>query len=135
MSETVVIGAITLPGLGRSVAHARSFTRDVLGAGHPSLGDVQMCVSEAFTNGVVHTASGRGGKITVVFVAADDMVIAEVTDDGAGGALPRLRDDLMGVSGRGMRIINALALGWGVRPEGGRTTVWMRFPGPIPVIP
>jgi anti-sigma regulatory factor (Ser/Thr protein kinase) len=135
MSETVVIGAITLPGLGRSVAHARSFARNALGGGYPSLEDVQTCVSEAFTNGVVHTASGRGGKITVMFVAVDDMVIAEVTDDGAGGALPCLRDDPMGVSGRGVRIINALAVDWGVRSEGGRTIVWMRFPGPIPAIP
>lgn len=132
--ERAVLGAITLPGAACSVACARRFTRETLGPDHPSLDDVEMCVSEAFTNGVLHTDSGRGGKITVVFTVMAGLVVAEVTDDGAGGALPRLCNDPMGVHGRGLRIINALALEWGVRPDGGRTTVWMRFPGPIPAI-
>jgi hypothetical protein len=59
------------------------------------------------------------------------VIVAEVTDDGAGGARPYVHDDdADGLRGRGMRIIDALALGWGLRPDGDRTTVWMRFPGP-----
>jgi anti-sigma regulatory factor (Ser/Thr protein kinase) len=45
-------------------------------------------VNEAFTNGVEHTASGRGGRVTVAFVAAEGGIVAEVTDDGADGARP-----------------------------------------------
>lgn len=130
--ERCVIASLTLPGVERSAAHVRAFTRDAVGEGHPALDDVQTCVNEAFVNGVEHTASGRGGKVTVRFVAAGDLV-AEVTDDGAGGLRPVLRDDPFGEDGRGMRIIDALADAWGVRADGERTTVWMRFAGPLPV--
>ena len=106
-----VIGVITLPGVERSVASARKFGRELLGPEHPALGDVQTCVSEAFTNGVLHTASGRGGKVTVTFGAVAGVLVAEVTDEGAGGARPYVRDDPSGVHGRGMRIIEALTLG------------------------
>ena len=51
--KSAVAGSITLPGVTRSVACARRFTRDVLGPGHPSLHDVQTCVSEGFTNAVL----------------------------------------------------------------------------------
>ena len=128
--ESAVLGSITLPGVTRSVACARRFARDVLGPGHPSLYDVQTCVSEGFTNAVLHTASGRGGKVTVTFRAAGEIIVAEVTDDGAGGARPCVRDEPAAVHGRGLRIIDALTLAWGVHPDGDRTTVWMRFPGP-----
>lgn len=130
-----VIGVITLPGAERSVASARRFGRDLLGSRHPSLHDVQTCVSEAVTNGILHTDSGRGGKVTVTSGALAGVLVAEVTDEGAGGARPYVRDDPSGVHGRGMRIIEALTLGWGVRPDGDRTTIWMRFPGPVPAIP
>jgi anti-sigma regulatory factor (Ser/Thr protein kinase) len=130
-----VIGTITLPGVERSVAQARRFGRDLLGHDHPSIGDIEVCVSEAFTNGVQHTASGRGGKVTVTFRAATDTIVAEVTDDGAGGARPHLLNEPESLRGRGMRIIDGLALHWGLRPDGERTTVWMRFPGPIPLLP
>ncbi|HEX6469208.1 MAG TPA: ATP-binding protein [Streptosporangiaceae bacterium] len=133
--ENPVIGAITLPGAELSVACARRFVRDLLGAGHPSLDDVELCVSEAVTNSVQHTASGRGGKVTVRLRAEADSIVTEVTDDGAGGARPHLRADPAGLGGRGMRIIEAVTLAWGLRPDGDRTTVWMRFPGPIPSPP
>lgn len=129
-NEREVIASLTLPGVERSVSYARRFARDTFGAGHPSLSDIETCVSEAFTNGVTHTASGRGGKVTVAFVAVAGEVVTEVTDDGAGGARPHLRHDPLGEHGRGMRIIDFLSLGWGVRPDGDRTTIWMRFPGP-----
>ncbi|MDL4770908.1 MULTISPECIES: ATP-binding protein [Thermomonosporaceae] len=132
MASSEVIASLTLPGVERSAAQVRMFARDALGAGHPSLDDVQTCVNEAFTNGIEHTASGRGGKVTVTFATAGGDVLAEVTDDGAGGARPCPRDDPMSEDGRGLRIIEALTLGWGIRPDGQRTTVWMRFPGPPP---
>lgn len=127
-----VIGSITLPGQERSVAQSRRFARDLLGPDHPSLGDIQTCVTEAFANGVLHTVSGRGGKVTVMLLASAGGLVAEVTDDGAGGARPKLCDASadLAMDGRGLQIINGLSQEWGVRPDGDRTTVWMRFPGP-----
>ncbi|WP_433468716.1 ATP-binding protein [Spirillospora sp. CA-128828] len=135
MAISEVIAALTLPGVEQAAKFARVFVRDVLGDGHPSLADAQTCVNEAFTNAVEHTASGRRrrGRVTVVFTVLGGDVVAEVTDDGALGALPVLRDDPLAEDGRGLRIIDALALEWGVRQDGERTTVWMRFPGPPPL--
>jgi anti-sigma regulatory factor (Ser/Thr protein kinase) len=133
MAISEVIAALTLPGVEQSAKHVRLFARDVLGEGHPSLGDVQTCVNEAFTNAVEHTASRRRGTVTVLFSVVRDDVVAEVTDDGAGGARPVMRDDPLAEDGRGLRIIDALSLEWGVRTAGERTAVWMRFPGPPPL--
>ena len=127
-----VIGVITLPGVELSVAHARRFARALLGHEHPSLDDIELCVSEAVTNGVRHTASGRGGKVTVRLKAEADAIVTEVTDDGAGGARPRVCTGAAGLSGRGMLIIDAVTMEWGLRSDGDRTTIWMRFPGPVP---
>lgn len=128
-----VIGVVTLPGVELSVAAARKFVRDLLGFGHPAVDDVELCVSEAFTNGIQHTASGRGGKVTVALRAAADGIVVEVTDDGADGARPYVADDPLAVHGRGMRIIEAVTVGWGLHEDGDRTTVRMRFPGPLRV--
>ncbi|WP_160160840.1 ATP-binding protein [Actinomadura sp. K4S16] len=127
-----VIAALTLPGVEQSARYARWFARDVLREGHPSLDDVQTCVNEAFTNAVEHTASGQGGKVTVMFSADGGEIVAEVVDDGAAGERPVMRDDPLAEDGRGLRIIDGLALAWGVRTDGPRTAVWMRFPGPPP---
>ncbi|MBW8481145.1 ATP-binding protein [Actinomadura parmotrematis] len=123
---------MTLPGAGQAAGHVRRFVRDMLD-GTPALDDVQICVNEAFANAVEHTASGRGGKVTVLLAVDGGRLVAEVTDDGAGGARPAVRKEPLGEDGRGLRMIDALALGWGVRADGDRTTVWMRFPAGPPV--
>jgi anti-sigma regulatory factor (Ser/Thr protein kinase) len=133
MAISEVIAALTLPGAEQAARHVRVFARDVLGEGHPSLGDVQTCVNEAFTNAVEHTASGCGGRVTVMFSVLGADIVAEVVDDGALGARPVMRDDPLAEDGRGLRIIDGLTLEWSVRADGERTTVWMRFPGPPPL--
>lgn len=132
MAISEIIAALTLPGTERSARRARAFARDVLGEGHPSLPDVELCVNEAVANGVEHTRSGRGGRVTVMFSRAGDDIMVEVVDDGADGTRPELNDDPLAEHGRGLQIIDAIALEWGVRADGARTAVWMRFPGPPP---
>jgi hypothetical protein len=73
--------------------------------------------------------------VTVRLRAEADAIVTEVTDDGASGARPYLRADPAGLGGRGMRIIAALTMAWGLRSDGDRTTVWMRVPGPVPALP
>ncbi|WP_233509936.1 ATP-binding protein [Actinomadura craniellae] len=123
-----IIMAITLPGTERAPRAARLYARELLGPDHPALDPVLTCVSEAVTNAVRHTASGAGGKVGLLFAAEGGHLVAEVADDGAAGARPRLHDDPLAEHGRGLRIIAALAESWGARPDGDRTTVWMRFP-------
>ncbi|MEV0402505.1 ATP-binding protein [Actinoallomurus sp. NPDC050550] len=126
--EAVVLGEITLPGVRRSVAHARAFLRELLPYDHPVLDDLVTVGSETVCNAVTHTASGQaGGRVTVVLLACGGVYRLEVTDDGAGGARPCLKTENGGESGRGMRIVEALARCWGYRVDGTRTVVWAEF--------
>lgn len=129
----VVVGALTLPGVRRSVGHARRFLRDMLPPDHPGLDDVVTVVSELVCNAVTHTASGDGGRVTVTLLAGDDVHRLEVADDGAGGGRPRLRAETGAESGRGLRIVDALARGWGFRPDGPGTLVWAEFRSASPI--
>ncbi|MEU9019084.1 ATP-binding protein [Actinomadura sp. NPDC048394] len=126
----VVLGSVTLPGVGRSVGCARAFVRDFL-AGLPDRDDVVMAVSETVANAVTHTASGlEGGLVTVTVAAGSGTVRLEVTDDGAWGTRPYVKDDPGAETGRGMRIVQGLAARWGYRADGTRTVVWAEFPAP-----
>jgi anti-sigma regulatory factor (Ser/Thr protein kinase) len=126
----VVLGAVTLPGVSKSVGCARGFVRGLLPE-LPGLDDVVMAVSETVANAVTHTASGLdGGLVTVVVAVAPGTVRVEVTDDGAFGARPYVKNDPGAESGRGMRIVQGLAARWGYRADGSRTVVWTEFPAP-----
>ncbi|TDC87988.1 ATP-binding protein, partial [Actinomadura sp. 7K507] len=48
-----------------------------------------------------------------------------------GGERPVLRDAQLAESGRGLQIVDALAVHWGHRPDGPRTTVWAEFPARV----
>jgi anti-sigma regulatory factor (Ser/Thr protein kinase) len=128
MDGMTVLGEITLPGVEQSAADARRFLRSLLW-GHPALDDLLVSACELLNNGLRHTRSGRGGgQIVVKLAFAPDVIRVEVTDDGAGGARPRLRRP-DGEGGRGLHIVDALAERWGYIPNGDRTTVWAEFAG------
>jgi anti-sigma regulatory factor (Ser/Thr protein kinase) len=129
--DRVVIGEITLPGVRRSVGSARNFVRCVA-AGHPALEDLVLVVSETVANAITHTASGlEGGLVTVAVLAGDGWHRVEVADEGAAGGRPHLKDETGAETGRGMRIVDALAPRWGFRADGARTVVWAEFPAPV----
>jgi signal transduction histidine kinase len=79
---------------------------------------------EALHNALRHATPRH---VTVALRAAGERLVLEVTDDGAGGDRPRLRPEDGGESGRGMRIVDALARCWGYREDGARTVVWAEF--------
>ena len=133
--DLALLAVLTLPGVERSVPCARHFLRDTLvpeylSPGGELLGDMALVVDEFAGNGIRHTASGRGGKISIALWVGRGVLRVEVTDDGAGGARPRLRVAADGESGRGLHIVAALSARWGHRPDGDRTTVWAEFPVP-----
>ena len=127
-----MLAALTLPGVERSVGHARAFVTDtlvpdVLAAGDDLLDDVVLVVDELVGNSIRHTRTGDGGKVTVVLVAVDGVLRPEVTDDGADTRPHLIAEDPGGESGRGLRIVEALSDKWGYRDSGRRTTVWAEF--------
>ncbi|GAA4062543.1 MULTISPECIES: ATP-binding protein [Actinomadura] len=116
--------ALVVPGIERAVGHVRRWLSDVLGPDHPGLYDCSVCVSELMTNALRHTDSGLGGSIRVELVIGRERVRGEVTDDGGAESVPRVLDAGDGVRGRGLRIVEAYSLAWGVRRRGHGFTVW-----------
>lgn len=109
---------------------------------------VVLCVSEAFTNSLRHSASGRvragadhvrrPGRISVRVVArARGGLTVHVEDEGPdSGGGPRVADsDEFAETGRGMRIIDRAAHSWTVSPGRGWSTLTMVFdPAAVPLL-
>jgi len=119
MSDT-----IRLTPLPKSVSEARRFvveqTYDLPRAIRDAL---ELCVSELAANCVMHAVSDF--SVTVIRTGG---VRIEVTDVGSGSVEPRAVSDRE-IRGRGLRIVEALADAWGVRPADqlpGKT-VWVQF--------
>ena len=111
------------PGSGDQVGRARLFVGQVLG-GCPVTDDAVLLTSELVTNAITHTASGRGGKVTVTVYRDDTRVRVEVRDDGSA-EIPVVRPhDDAGDSGYGLGLVELMAHRWGHR--GGRRgrVVW-----------
>ncbi|MFC6081366.1 ATP-binding protein [Sphaerisporangium aureirubrum] len=118
-------GVIELAGEVRSAGIARDFVREKLGCDHAVLDTVTLLVSEVVTNAVVHSDSRNGGTITMTIADSGDFVHVDVVDAG-GDEVPQVRDEEFGEGGRGLRIVQALASGWGVRQYATDRTVWFQ---------
>jgi anti-sigma regulatory factor (Ser/Thr protein kinase) len=104
-------------------AHARQWLREMLsGFGPPRelLDDTLIVVDEPVSNSVVHAAT----PIVVTLEYAAGTCRCAVTDRCASGPMPRLLERADG-SGRGLRIVNAIATSWGVERSDAGTTVWV----------
>ena len=129
----VVEGATPLARTSRAFAGApdsvhavRSFIRshkDILPV--PLLADLELVASELATNAVQYA----GTAFDVRLELRGSEVLLEVTDSGGGvpsmGPEPSARSS----HGRGLRIVDAIADGWGVRTAqpGPGKTVWVRL--------
>ncbi|WP_433336401.1 ATP-binding protein [Spirillospora sp. CA-294931] len=121
---------LRFPAAEPSVRAARRRARELLGPAFPGLFEITVVVSELVTNALRHSRSGEGGQVTVRFLAGEGLLRLEVADDGSGG-FPRLREpDERGENGRGLHVVEALALRWGVTRRAGTTAVWADFVAP-----
>ncbi|GAA2120197.1 ATP-binding protein [Actinomadura napierensis] len=123
-----LLGTTSLPGIARSAPQARAFVLRV--APHidaEALADIVLCVDELVANACEHTASGLGGKVTVIVSAATEVLRVTVLDDGGTVAAPRVRDDPWGENGRGLQLVDALSTAWGTHRALGGTAVWAEF--------
>ncbi|WP_019075494.1 ATP-binding protein [Streptomyces hokutonensis] len=90
--------------------------------------EVQLCVSELVSNVIRHVGEGTPIRLRVSG-AADGRIRVEVTDPDPR-ALPVLlhaTDD--DESGRGLALLDAVALRWGVEQGVGGKTVWCEVGG------
>ncbi|MFD8223676.1 ATP-binding protein [Streptomyces massasporeus] len=86
--------------------------------------DVQLCASELVTNVIRHV--GETVPVTVRVWREEGGRIRLGVSDPDPRALPVLvaGADTEAESGRGLALLDALAVRWGVEREGGRKTVW-----------
>ncbi|MFJ4560161.1 ATP-binding protein [Streptomyces massasporeus] len=85
--------------------------------------DVQLCASELVTNVIRHV--GEGAPVTVrVWELEGGRVRLGVTDPEPRALPVLVAAGAEAESGRGLALLDALALRWGVEQEAGRKTVW-----------
>jgi anti-sigma regulatory factor (Ser/Thr protein kinase) len=123
----ILLGSLRLALSPGNVALARRFTRMVLeSAGNSAnvLEDVEVIVSELFTNVVLHVdKEGTEPGALVAFARLGTMLRIEVHDSGRPMALPD-EPDVVNEHGRGLWIVGALAERWDVETTPSGKCVW-----------
>ncbi|WP_378574243.1 ATP-binding protein [Nocardiopsis mangrovi] len=113
------------PGWAEQVREVRRWTEHVLTAHSgfeipdDTVAAAVLLVSEAATNSIRYTASGRGGTFGVTVFVDRGRITVEVDDEGcpAGGTLPFIRPHTpMAQFGRGMALVDHFADSWGPLP-------------------
>ncbi len=99
--------------------------------GLPMASDAVLACSELASNAIIHSDSGLpGGRFIVRLAVEDDTVRIEVIDQG--GEWTNLRSHWIGdddeadasQSGRGLTIIAAIAIAWGIAGDQEGRTAW-----------
>jgi serine/threonine-protein kinase RsbW len=123
--------AVEFPDAPSSVPAARHLVRDDLAARElPQrvIDDSVLVVSELMTNAIRHArplrVRGRADAVRLRWTGEPDRVLIDVTD-GGGTVRPHVEAaDLTDVGGRGLAIVQALAIDWGVTRAGTTVTVY-----------
>ncbi|MFN2562653.1 MAG: ATP-binding protein [Jatrophihabitans sp.] len=110
-----------------SPGHARSFCRAYLNpvVGHVADGrevvaTAELVVTELVTNAI---NAGCSAEVAVEFALHHSVLHVSVQDDAAGQLRVQNPSEI-DAHGRGLRIVDALATGWGVVPVAGGKRVW-----------
>jgi anti-sigma regulatory factor (Ser/Thr protein kinase) len=94
----------------------------------PARDDALLIVSELATNAVLHSGSDPTEEIEIVAEYLPDGLRIEVTDGGRSGNAPAPRTaEYSGPGGMGLRVVQAIARGWGTEQCNG-TRVWAELP-------
>lgn len=125
---------VFLPHTPASVSAARKRLSSELlagGAYESDIDDVNVVVSELLSNALRHARPLPSGQIRVTWMRDGDVLEVAVSDGGAMTEPRRGRHTLSSLGGRGLGIVEALALRWGVRHEDEGTTVWALLHAPL----
>ncbi|GAB2987836.1 hypothetical protein GCM10023080_061790 [Streptomyces pseudoechinosporeus] len=111
---------LELLAVAKAVPEVRRAVREYLGGPCP---EVQLCVSELLANVINHL--GEGTPVTVRLSRTDGgRTRLEVSDPEAYAWLIRRRPGPDDETGRGLLLLDAVALCWGVEQGPGGKTVW-----------
>jgi len=94
------------------------------------IADAALVVSEMVSNAIRHARPRADGQLRMAWQLDDHHLRLEVTD-GGGDTEPSMRaagaDE---IGGRGLAMVGAVSLEWGVRRKGRESTVWVLLPVP-----
>ncbi|MEV5386173.1 SpoIIE family protein phosphatase [Streptomyces sp. NPDC052721] len=122
------------PGDPEALTRARHMIQAAVRAwgAHDLADEIELVAGELITNALMHT---EGSAIVTLRAldGGDRRLRIEVED--CSSALPRRRDaGEIGVSGRGLVLVERLADSWGVEARGGGKAVWCEFRVPWPPV-
>lgn len=110
---------LRLPPSTESVPVARRFAREQLRQSQSDVDTVVLLVSEVVTNAVLHARS----EVVLLIQQREDVTRIEVSD--ASPVPPRLHHfTAESATGRGLRLLDQLALRWGTDSSGTGKVVW-----------
>jgi serine/threonine-protein kinase RsbW len=127
----------TFPATAGQARAARHFLAALLG-GCALTDDAVACLSELASNAIIHSRSSLpGGTFTVHAELGPGGLRVAVADDGGPWAPRSTGGDVAATSGRGLRIVAALADEWDITPRttAPARTAWFvlrRCPAPLP---
>ncbi|MEU2389414.1 ATP-binding protein [Streptomyces sp. NPDC007369] len=110
------VGLVAVP---KSVPELRLALREHLGGPCPEL---ELCVSELLTNVITHL--GEGTPVTLRITGRATRTRVELTDPDPQTRPVLRRAADADESGRGLALLDAVALRWGVMQGDGTKTVW-----------
>ena len=120
-----LLGSVVVPGRPEEVAAIRRHVREMLGAGHPVIRDVELLTSEVVTNAITHSASGDdGGTVTLRMLTGERKVRVEVVDGGGAAPVSRPYGDPWAEHGRGLWLVAAIAAAHGHWSGDVESTYW-----------
>ena len=122
---------LSLPPSLACVPAGRHVVRDLLleWGFAPALDDASLAVTELIANAVKHANSA-----VQVSVVADTGITVSVRDRGPMMSRRSRAPEPMAESGRGLRIVAAVAAAWGVVQEPEGKCLWFRLPLPDPAV-
>ena len=128
MAGAAVRESATFAGRPDQVREARAFVFRLLGPSHPCGNVAVLLASEMVTNSLRHGSSaGPGEAVTVTVVVWGAGVRVEVAGRKADG-VPVLRpSDDEAEGGRGLRLVEELAVRWGYERGGGQAMTWFEL--------
>jgi serine/threonine-protein kinase RsbW len=130
MAGAAVRESATFAGRPDQVREARAFVFRLLGPSHPCGNVAVLLASEMVTNSLRHGSSAGPGEavtVTVTVVVWDAGVRVEVTGRKAD-SVPVLRPpDEEAEGGRGLRLVEELAVRWGYERGGGQAMAWFEL--------
>lgn len=116
-----------------ALAEARAVLTDDLqerGVETRTIEESEIVASELLSNAMRHARPLADGTIRLRWKVRLEVVEVEVTDGGSESTPRPAPRAVWASSGRGLRIVRALAHEWGVSEDKGGTTVWAAMGGP-----